>query len=82
MLHIMKIGATLAPMNNTAKTHKNRDRTSLRLDGELVAMIDKARIKRVGVVSRNTWIAEAIQEKLAREVENGSELAQIAQGRG
>jgi metal-responsive CopG/Arc/MetJ family transcriptional regulator len=69
-------------MNNIAKTQKNRDRTSLRLDAELVAMIDEVRIRRVGVVSRNTWIAEAIQEKLAREMEKGAELAQIAQGRG
>ena len=28
--------------------------------------IDDARAKRAGVVSRNTWIAEAILEKLAR----------------
>ena len=31
-------------------------------------MIDSARTARVGVVSRNTWIAEAIEEKLAREL--------------
>jgi metal-responsive CopG/Arc/MetJ family transcriptional regulator len=68
-------------MNNIAKTHKNRDRTSLRLNAELIARIDKARIKRIGVVSRNTWIEEAIQEKLAREIENSTELTQSAQGR-
>lgn len=76
----MKNGATLAPMNNIAKTQKNRDRTSLRLEAELVAMIDQARVKRAGVVSRNTWIAEAIQEKLSREIENGAERAKIVQG--
>ena len=69
-------------MNNVAKIQKNRDRTSLRLDAELVAMIDKVRITRVGVVSRNTWIAEAIQEKLSRETENGAERAQSIKGRG
>jgi metal-responsive CopG/Arc/MetJ family transcriptional regulator len=76
----MKTGATMAPMNPKVKTNKNRDRTSLRLDAEVVAMIDKARIKRVGVVSRNTWIAEAIQEKLAREIGNGAALEQVDQG--
>jgi hypothetical protein len=29
--------------------------------------IDEARSARPGSVSRNTWIAEAIEEKLARE---------------
>ena len=29
--------------------------------------IDDVRAKRPGIVSRNTWIAEAILEKLARE---------------
>lgn len=67
-------------MNNITKTQKNRDRTSLRLESELVALMDQARAKRVGVVSRNTWIAEAIQEKLSREIENGAELAKTVQG--
>jgi len=33
--------------------------------------IDDVRTKRPGVVSRNTWIAEAILEKLAREQDTG-----------
>lgn len=68
-------------MNNTVKTPKNRERTSLRLEAELVCMIDQARIKRVGVISRNTWIAEAIQEKLAREMKNAAEPAHSGQDR-
>lgn len=64
----MQCGATLAPMNSPAKASKDRDRTSLRLNAELLAMIDRARSTRAGVVSRNTWITEAIQEKLAREL--------------
>ncbi|MGZ8152622.1 MAG: hypothetical protein ACXW1W_17630 [Methylococcaceae bacterium] len=67
-------------MNNSDKTQKNRDRTSLRLDAELIAMIDKARIERAGIVSRNTWISEAIQEKLGREAGYGSEQSKIRQG--
>lgn len=82
VLHIVQDGATLAPMKNIVNTPRNRDRTSLRLDAELVAMIDKMRINRVGVISRNTWIAEAIQEKLAREIESSSERMKVPQGEG
>lgn len=49
-------------------THeRDRDRTNLRLNPETVAAIDAARLRRAGKVSRNTWITEAIQEKLVRE---------------
>lgn len=44
------------------------DRFNLRLSTETFGAIDDARAKRAGRVSRNTWIAEAIEEKLAREV--------------
>ncbi len=43
------------------------DRINLRLVGETFTAIDAARAARPGSVSRNTWIAEAIEEKLARE---------------
>lgn len=43
------------------------DRINLRLSAETLQLIDSARSKRPGKVSRNTWIAEAIQEKLARD---------------
>jgi metal-responsive CopG/Arc/MetJ family transcriptional regulator len=43
------------------------DRINLRLSAEMLDMIDAARSKRAGKVSRNTWIAEAIEEKLARD---------------
>jgi hypothetical protein len=43
------------------------DRINLRLSGETFEAIDEARNSRPGRVSRNTWIAEAIEEKLARE---------------
>lgn len=38
----------------------------MRLSNELLQLIDLECSKRVGCVSRNTWIAEAISEKLAR----------------
>jgi uncharacterized protein (DUF1778 family) len=43
------------------------DRINLRLAPETFAAIDDACALRPGNVSRNTWIAEAVQEKLARE---------------
>jgi hypothetical protein len=43
------------------------DRINLRLSSETFEAIDHARSTRPGNVSRNTWIAEAIKEKLARD---------------
>ncbi|OOW64569.1 hypothetical protein Xlen_10865 [Xanthomonas campestris pv. leeana] len=43
------------------------DRINLRLPPEIFQAIDDRRERRAGSVSRNTWIAEAITEKLARE---------------
>lgn len=41
-------------------------RFSLRLPSEVLQSIDNECAKRIGCVSRNTWIAEAIAEKLSR----------------
>lgn len=54
-------GAMMAPISRTL------ERINLRLPKALFAAIDAARGNRPGKVSRNTWIAEAVQEKLARE---------------
>ena len=43
------------------------DRINLRLAGATFTEIDAACAARPGNVSRNTWIAEAVEEKLARE---------------
>jgi len=43
------------------------DRINLRLPAHTFAAIDAARGQRAGHVSRNTWLTEAVQEKLARE---------------
>jgi hypothetical protein len=48
-------------------TVRSLDRINLRLVGDTFAAIDAACAARPGNVSRNTWIAEAIEEKLARE---------------
>ncbi len=47
------------------------DRFNLRLDQETFEAIDVVRARRPGNISRNTWITEAIQEKLARESGDG-----------
>lgn len=48
-------------------TVRDLDRINLRLSGETFAQIDAARAHRFGNISRNTWITEAIAEKLERE---------------
>jgi hypothetical protein len=52
-------------------TLDNRARQSLRLDPKVWSQIDVARRKRPGNVSRNTWITEAILEKVERESRAG-----------
>lgn len=47
---------------------RDLDRINLRLSAETFAQIDAARADRLGNVSRNSWITEAIAEKLEREV--------------
>lgn len=42
-------------------------RQNLRLDPDLWSAIDTDRAKRPGNISRNTWITEAILDKLARQ---------------
>jgi len=49
-------------------TVRDLDRINLRLSAVAFAAIDAARAGRLGNVSRNTWITEAIAEKLAREI--------------
>jgi len=46
---------------------RSLDRINLRLAGDAFAAIDAACAARPGNVSRNTWIAEAIEEKLGRD---------------
>ena len=51
------------------------DRINLRLPAETFEVIDRARAARPGHVSRNTWITEAVEDKLAREAASLPELA-------
>jgi len=42
-------------------------RNNVRMEADLWEAIDSARSQRAGNISRNTWITEAVQEKLTRE---------------
>ena len=53
--------------DSKSTTVRSLDRINLRLAGDTFAAIDSDRVARPGNVSRNTWIAEAIEEKLARD---------------
>jgi len=60
--------------DSNATTVRNLDRLNLRLSAETFAEIDAMRATRAGAVSRNTWITEAVEEKLARERTSGQPL--------
>ena len=61
----------MLPDSKTA-TIRSLDRINLRLPPETFNAIDVARAGRPGNISRNTWITEAVEEKLARDrVERG-----------
>jgi metal-responsive CopG/Arc/MetJ family transcriptional regulator len=53
--------------DSKATTVRALDRINLRLPAETFDEIDAARAARPGTVSRNTWITEAVEEKLARD---------------
>jgi len=53
--------------DSKASTVRDLDRINLRLPGETFEAIDTCRAARPGTVSRNTWITEAITEKLQRD---------------
>ncbi len=52
------------------------DRINLRLSPATFAAIDAGCAARSGHVSRNTWITEAVEEKLAREGRSSATLAE------
>ncbi len=54
-------------MDSKPTTIQSLDRINLRLPGETFEAIDASRCARSGNVSRNTWITEAIEEKLRRD---------------
>ncbi|EPV8552103.1 ribbon-helix-helix domain-containing protein [Pseudomonas aeruginosa] len=67
----------------TKAAHKDSrarlERFTVRLPAEMVEAIDAECSRRAGNVSRNTWITEAVQEKLAR---NGAAGQSTSAGEG
>ena len=61
-------GATMAPMKADRKDSRSSalERINLRLSPEVLEAIDAECSRRAGSVSRNTWITEAVTERLAR----------------
>ncbi|GAK34335.1 hypothetical protein JCM17846_33240 [Iodidimonas nitroreducens] len=57
-------------MTKAEPKRDDRIRQSIRLAKELWDGIDQARSERPGSISRNTWITEAVLEKLERDVAN------------
>ena len=54
-------------MNKAIAKPEMKTRVNIRFDEQVWARIDHARAKRAGFVSRNSWILEAVMEKLAKE---------------
>ena len=53
--------------------HTEKERIfNLRVPESLVAKVDALRKRRAGKISRNTWILEAIEDKVEREQVNQS----------
>jgi len=48
-------------------TRDKLERFTVRLSPQVLAAIDDARDQRAGIVSRNTWITEAVHEKLSKQ---------------
>jgi predicted HicB family RNase H-like nuclease len=52
----------------SASDNKKERIFNLRVPDELVVKVDALRKKRTGQVSRNTWILEAIEDKIEKEL--------------
>lgn len=55
-----------ATMKAAKDPHTRTERINVRLPDEMLAAIDAECTRRTGKVSRNTWILEAVQERLTR----------------
>lgn len=54
-------------IDSTTAAVRTLDRINLRLPAETFEAIDACRLARAGHVSRNTWVTEAVEEKLLRD---------------
>jgi metal-responsive CopG/Arc/MetJ family transcriptional regulator len=67
---------TKAAKDSCAKT----ERITVRLPDDMLAEVDAECSRRVGNVSRNTWILEAVQEKLLRAGGGANKQSDAARG--
>jgi hypothetical protein len=67
-------------MSETNNKLEDRARQNLRLNPEIWLSIDAARMRRAGNISRNTWVTEAILEKLALEQSYASSIGKVMSG--
>jgi hypothetical protein len=67
-------------MSDSSNAPVGLDRINLRLSAETFAAIDRARTARSGHVSRNTWLTEAVEVKLAPEAATHPELEERRYG--
>ncbi len=68
---VLDFGAKVAPnhmMANVTQFQNPKIRANVRFDKHTWMLIDESRTMRMGYVSRNSWILEAIQEKLTKEL--------------
>ncbi|NKA81536.1 CopG family [Ralstonia solanacearum] len=71
----------MAPMMKAAKDSRAQtERITVRLPDDMVAAIDAECSRRIGNVSRNTWILEAVQEKLSRAGSGADKQSNDARG--
>jgi hypothetical protein len=66
-LDLSQDGAIMAPMKANHKDSPSNalERINLRISPEILKSIDAECSRRAGNVSRNTWITEAVMERLA-----------------
>lgn len=71
----------MAPMMKAAKDSRAQtERITVRLPDDMLAAIDAECSHRIGNVSRNTWILEAVQEKLSRAAAGANKQSDAARG--
>jgi len=70
----------MAPMMKAPQDSRAQpERVTVRLPDDMIAAIDAECSRRIGNVSRNTWILEAVQEKLTR-IAGGKTLPDTERG--
>lgn len=64
---IIRRGGKSVEESNIEEAMSAETRFTLRIPGQLLKQLDEDRFKRVGFISRNQWILEAIEQKMNAE---------------